>query len=78
METECESQTSQIYRYLNNGNTITPVQAFNMFNCFRLGARIKDLRDAGYNITTTIIRTNSNKRVAQYKLIQEPVQLKLF
>lgn len=38
-----ESQASRILNYLLEGNTITPLEALSKFNCFRLGARIKDI-----------------------------------
>lgn len=44
------SQEKQILEYLQAGNKITPIDALNMFGCFRLGARICDLRNKGYNI----------------------------
>ena len=44
------SQEKQILEYLLAGNTLTPIEALNMFGCFRLGARICDLRQRGYDI----------------------------
>jgi|13_taG_2_1085334.scaffolds.fasta_scaffold10982_5 hypothetical protein len=44
------SQEKQILEYLQAGNKITPIDALNLFGCFRLGARICDLRNKGYNI----------------------------
>ena len=38
-----QSQTAKILNYLLNGNTITPLEALDKFNCLRLGARIKDI-----------------------------------
>lgn len=37
------SQEKKILNYLLAGNTITPIEALDKFNCFRLGARIKDI-----------------------------------
>ena len=37
------SQKRRILNYLLEGNRITPLEALEMFNCFRLGARIKDI-----------------------------------
>lgn len=47
---------------------ITAVDALKGCGCFRLAARIKDLRDQGYNIVTMTI-TKNGKRFAAYKLI---------
>ena len=60
--------TQRILAMLEKGRSITPIQALDMFNCFRLGARIHDLRNAGYNIKTTQYKTPSGKYVAKYKL----------
>ena len=62
-----KSQNKQILEYLKNGNSITPIEALNLFGSFRLGARIKDLRDGGNNIITEIVK-NGNKRYAKYSL----------
>ena len=43
------SQTKKILDYLLDGHTITPLEALEKFNCFRLGARIKDIeKRVGY------------------------------
>lgn len=39
-----DSQTKKILRYLLDGNSITPLEALDRFNCMRLGARIKDIK----------------------------------
>ena len=44
------SQEKKILEYLLAGNTLTPIEALNMFGCFRLGARICELRQRGYEI----------------------------
>lgn len=44
-----DSQTKKILRYLLDGNSITPFEALDKFNCMRLGARIKDIeKKLGY------------------------------
>ena len=62
------SQTTQIANYLNKGRKLTPIDALNKFGCFRLAARIADLRNQGLNIKTTIIKLKNNKKIAQYWL----------
>lgn len=52
------SQNKQILNYLNDGNSITPIDALNLFGCFRLGARIHDLKSEGYDIKTEIKSIN--------------------
>ena len=61
-----QNQTHQILRHLQT-HTITPLQALRLYRCFRLGARIFDLRQAGHDIRTTMVET-CGKRVARYRL----------
>lgn len=63
-----QSQNKAILNHLQNGNSITPIDALNLFGSFRLGARIKDLRDAGYKIETEIVKENG-KRFARYFML---------
>lgn len=46
--TQCEMTLDYIERY----GSITPLEALQAYGCFRLGARICDLRKAGYGIKT--------------------------
>lgn len=46
------TQTQKILRYLNECGSITPLDALREFGCMRLGARIWDLKKAGYNIVS--------------------------
>ena len=62
------TQNQQIAKYLNNGKSITPIQALNKFNCFRLAARISDLRNDGMKIITKIV-TKEGKSYASYSII---------
>lgn len=65
-----DSQCSAILEHLKKGLSITPLEALNRFVCFRLSARIHDLRHKqGYdNIVTERVLTSSGKYVAQYRL----------
>lgn len=64
-----ESQNKEIRSYLESGNSLTPLEALSKFNCFRLGARIHDLKHKfGLNIKTEIVEENK-KRFAKYSLI---------
>lgn len=62
-----ESQTIQIKEHLLSGKSITPMDALNLFGCFRLGARIFDLKRDGLNIKTEMVERNG-KRFAEYRL----------
>lgn len=61
-----ESQCMQIYGYLQDGNTLTSLEALNLFSCFRLASRISDLRSRGVDVKKRTIVTESGKRIAQY------------
>ncbi len=61
-----KSQNTQILAALKKGESITPLDALKRFDCLRLGARIKNIRDMGYQITTTINQTG--KRYAVYSM----------
>jgi hypothetical protein len=65
-----ETQTAQILAHLKTGRSITPIDALNKYGCFRLGARIYDLKQDGHNIYREMVETDSGKRVASYTLVQ--------
>lgn len=73
-----DSQCSDILAHLQKYGSITPQEAISKYGCTRLGARIWDLRRAGYDITTTM-ETGTNRRghrvaYARYYLIQREAQ----
>jgi hypothetical protein len=41
------SQSLRILKHLKNGKKLTPMQALTYFGCFRLAARVKELRFYG-------------------------------
>ncbi|MBQ1819186.1 MAG: hypothetical protein II120_03210 [Bacteroidales bacterium] len=65
-----DSQCSAILEHLKKGLSITPIEALSLCGCFRLAARIHDLRHKqGFdNIVTERVLTRSGKYVAQYRL----------
>lgn len=62
------SQAGQILLHLQSGKTITPIEALHQFGCFRLGARIFDLRERGFNIKSDPLHENG-KHFARYRLV---------
>lgn len=70
-----KTQSQQILTYLSNHKAITPIQALNKFGCFRLAARISDLRSQGHTIWTNNI-TKDGKTFASYSLSQNIKLLK--
>lgn len=64
-----DSQIELIKQHLEKGYSITPIEALEQYGCFRLGARIYDLKKDGFSIRTDI-RQNGKKRFAEYSLKQ--------
>lgn len=63
-----KSQAEKILDYMLSGKAITPIEALDLFGCFRLGARIADIRQKGYLVYSEFITTPSGKRVKKYYL----------
>lgn len=61
-----ETQNTLIRNYLENGNSITPLDALKLFGCFRLSARIYDLKRQGMVIQRNMI-TSNGKTFASYR-----------
>ena len=68
-----DSQNALIKGWLLNGYSITQLEALNQFGCFRLAARIADLRDQGFKIDTKIVTLENGKRIAMYISADEMV-----
>jgi hypothetical protein len=62
------TQSKMILESLLRGEKLTPLDALKNFGCFRLGARIYELKKKGYNIQKELFRTEQNKKVARYYL----------
>jgi len=64
-----ESQTDAILRLLRDRpEGITALDALREAGSLRLAARIADLRAAGHDIRSELIKTESGKTVARYTL----------
>jgi len=61
------SQNEDIIKHLKKGRKLTAIQALNKFGCFRLAARIDNLRNQGHAIITETIR-KGGKSYARYSL----------
>lgn len=62
------SQTDQLAVHLKAGKAITPIEALERWGCFRLAARIGDLRQQGWQIITEKAE-RGGKTFARYRLI---------
>ena len=60
------SQKQQILEHLKEGRSITPLGALNVYGCFRLSARIYELRQEGYDIKTETITKKGRVRDKEY------------
>jgi hypothetical protein len=65
---EGHDQNARILAHLQNGRTLTALEALEWFKCFRLASRVCDLRKAGHDVQKRTIKTNSGKSVAEYYL----------
>lgn len=65
------SQQDAILEALKRGETLTPKDALERFGCFRLAARVRDLREQGHLIETVPMGTRS-ARFAGYRLLYQP------
>jgi hypothetical protein len=61
------SQKTDILAHLQHG-PITPMEALKKYGCFRLAARIDNLRQDGHDIATEMVDTG-DKRWAKYSLV---------
>jgi hypothetical protein len=59
------SQAKVILDHLMEGGNLTALDALTKFGCFRLAARIHELRKEGHEIDEQII-THNGKRYASY------------
>ena len=64
-----QTQNERILDYLKSGKKLPPLTALRKFGCFRLSARILDLRQAGNAIVTENV-TRKGKTFAEYSLLQ--------
>jgi hypothetical protein len=61
------TQSAMIIDWLAAGRGLTPLQALRKFGCFRLAARVSDLRSNGHAIETRRV-TKNGATYAEYRL----------
>ena len=59
------TQAGRVLAYLRAGHRITALDALELFGCFRLAARIHELRGEGWAIAERTVETASCKRIAE-------------
>ena len=62
------SQQERIRAALEAGRTVTPLSALREFGCFRLGARIYNLKRQGMKIEAALKADREGHRFAEYRL----------
>lgn len=69
------SDKAKILKHLQEKGSITPMEALEQYGCYRLGARVWDLRRDGHDISTTIVegrdRNGEPMKFARYSLNQQ-------
>lgn len=63
-------QSAAILRYLRDYGSITPREALDELGCFRLAARIHDLRLEGHLIVAETVKAGG-KAFARYRLVTD-------
>ena len=72
--TRTTSQNAMILNFLKSGGSLTPIEALQKFQCFRLAARIDNLRNQGYVIETEILKDDNGKSYASYSIPKDQQQ----
>ena len=65
-ELSSESQKEKIRKYLEEGETITSLEALKMFQCFRLASRMTDLKKDEVPFDSVRVQTPTRKYVKAY------------
>ena len=63
------TQKQQVLAWLQSGKVLTPIEALNHIGSFRVGARIFELRQQGYNIINE--NKTGGENYAKYRLVSE-------
>jgi hypothetical protein len=61
-----ENQTKMIKAHLDQGNSITALEALDMFSCFRLASRMHELKESGYPFMKEMVKLDSGRSIACY------------
>jgi len=71
------SQSAKVLYHLENYGSLTAIEALELFACFRLAARINDLKEAGHDIQMEMKKMKNGKKIAVYSLpkIQKKIRL---
>jgi Helix-turn-helix domain len=70
MTSEYARQNAMVFDHLRTAS-ITPKEALNLYGCFRLAARIYDLRQFGHEIITLRVRNDEGNPYAEYHMVRQ-------
>ena len=59
------NQTEMVLDYIQKNGSITPLEALQFLGCFRLGARVWEIRSSGIPVEKEMVEENG-KRYAKY------------
>lgn len=62
------TQKEEIRYHLLQGRSLTALEALDLYGSLRLASRVSKIRKDGLNIITTMVKTESGKHIASYKL----------
>jgi Helix-turn-helix domain len=60
----------KVLNYMRTRGAISPLVAFSTYGTMRLAAQIHDLREAGFEIATTIKEDEEGDKYASYRLVE--------
>jgi len=66
-----KSKMDHLKAHLTSGKTITQLEALGLYGLFRLAARVKELRNKDWNISTEMRKDPNGSTYAVYKLSAE-------
>jgi hypothetical protein len=69
-ETNLKPLGKKVLNYLRTRGAISPLVAFSTYGTMRLAACIHDLREAGFEITTTMKVDEEGDKYASYSLVE--------
>ena len=71
MKTKTPTQTESIKRHLERKGSINALEALDHYGCFRLAARINDLKNEGMDIQANKVRTSNGATISRYYIEDE-------
>jgi len=63
-----KTQTETILEHLEKYDGISPLEALQLYGIFRLAPRVNELRNAGFPITSKLVKGANGKHFARYTL----------